>query len=87
MSARRRLEGLEQRLGEIREIEPCDRCGAPERIKRVVGVFIGMGDELATCEGCGRSLDMKDEGRPLDGGHVIRLIRAEPPPGWTAPED
>lgn len=61
---------------------PCDRCGAPKTVWRPA-VWIGLEEELGTCDGCGRSMD-KRLGRPVQPTmHAVILTRGEPPEGWA----
>lgn len=78
---RKRLEDLESRLSRSTLGEPCATCGAPRRTKRVV-TWIGMEGELGKCEACGRHLDLRDGGRPLEAEYLTHFVRGTPPPGW-----
>lgn len=80
---RKRLEALESRLSRSAVGEPCDTCGAPKRTKRVV-FWLALEDDLGECNACGRYLDLKDGGRPLEAEHLTRIVRGTPPPGWES---
>ena len=85
MSLAKRLDAIEAALTPTDAGEPCDTCGAPTRADRRDVVHLFIGDELGTCEACGRHLDMKRGGRPVVGGQVIHLIRGTPPSDRARP--
>lgn len=78
---RRRLTALESQLSRTAVGEPCETCGAPRRTKRTP-LWVGIEGDLGECAACGRPLDLKDGGRPLEADHLIHLVRGTPPTGW-----
>lgn len=76
MNLTKRLDIIEAALNLDADSEPCTVCGAPWRGDRRNIAHLFVGDQLGTCEACGRHLDMKREGLPILGGKVIGLVRS-----------
>lgn len=81
---KRRLDRLEAAFNRPDLGPPCDRCGAPKTVWRPA-VWIGVEEELGSCEGCGRTMDLR-AGVPVEPTMRTMILRCgTAPEGWTPP--